>query len=109
MNIEWQTSRNANHITINKRGIALISVGVTRIIKCEDDSRVLLGFSEDRKTMEIKKSPNGLKLSVINNRSHGRTFSAIGLLKQFGEEIKGTYELKEYDKSEDVAILKRVE
>jgi|GEM_PF-4083847 len=103
--IEWQNTRNANYIYIHQR-ISNVSPGIVSKLSYNENSRALIGFSEDRRYLYIKKSDNGLKLSIVNKRSYGRTFCSITLVKRFGEEIMGTYEFDSLD--EGTVVLKRV-
>jgi len=103
--IEWQNTRNANYINVHKR-VSNVSPGIVSKLGYNESDRVIIGFSDDRQFLYIKKSDNGIKLSIINERSFGRTFSSISLIKNFGDII-GTYEYDSID-NEGVVVLRRV-
>jgi len=103
--IEWQNTRNANHINIHKR-VSNVSPGIVSKLGYNESDRVIIGFSDDRQLLYIKKQDNGLKLSIINKNCYGRTFSSIALIKNFGDII-GTYEYDNTD-NEGVVILRKV-
>jgi len=102
--IEWQNTRNANYIYIHKR-ISNVSPRIVSKLGYNESNRVIIGFSDDRQLLYIKKQDNGLKLSVIHKNCYGRTFSSIALIKNFGDII-GTYE---YDSVDDgIVVLRKV-
>ena len=103
--IEWQNTRNANYINIHKR-VSNVSPGIVSKLGYNESDRVIVGFSDDRRLLYIKKQDSGLKLSLINKHCFGRTFSSIALIKNFGDII-GTYEFDSID-DEGVVILRKV-
>jgi len=103
--IEWQNTRNANYINIHKR-VSNVSPGIISKLRCNESDRAIIGFSDDRQLLYIKKSGNGLKLSIINKNCYGRTFGSIALIKNFGDII-GTYEYDSID-DEGAIVLKKV-
>jgi len=103
--IEWQNTRNANYINIHKR-VSNVSPGIVSKLGYNESDRAIIGFSDDRQLLYIKKSDNGLKLSIINKNCYGRTFASIALIKNFGDII-GTYEYDSID-CEGVVVLRRV-
>ena len=94
--MEWISKRYTNFCVLRKR-VSSLSAGIILKENYDENVRVIIGFSEDRRLMHIKKSDNGVKLSLINNRSKGRTFSSVALVNQFGEDIIGRYEFKGYE------------
>jgi len=103
--IEWQNTRNANYINIHKR-VSNVSPGIVSKLGYNESDRVIIGFSDDRQLLYIKKQDNGLKLSIINKNCYGRTFSSIALIKKFGDII-GTYEFDSID-NEGIVVLRKV-
>ena len=103
--IEWQNTHNTNYIYIHKR-VSNVSPGIVSKLGYNESNRVIIGFSDDRQLLYIKKSDNGLKLSIINKNCFGRTFSSIALIKNFGDII-GTYEFDSID-NEGVVVLRKV-
>ena len=103
--IEWQNTRNANYIYIHKR-ISNVSPGIVSKLGYNESNRVIIGFSDDRQLLYIKKQDNGLKLSIIHKNCFGRTFSSVALIKNFGDII-GTYEFDSID-NEGVVVLRKV-
>jgi hypothetical protein len=104
--IEWITTRLDNCVHIKKK-VSTMSGSIVSLLKYENTSRILLGFSKDRKTLYIKKSDSGIRLSVNTEKSVGRTFSSGALMNQFGKEVMGTYELKGCEN--EIAILSKVD
>jgi len=103
--IEWQNTRNANYIYIHKR-ISNVSPGIVSKLGHNESNRVIIGFSDDRQLLYIKKQNNGLKLSIIHKNCFGRTFSSVSLIKNFGDII-GTYEYDSID-NEGIVVLRKV-
>lgn len=106
--ILWQGGRYFNRLTILKKKIGSMSVRLIKTLKYEDVERILVGFSEDKQTIYIKKSENGLKLSTASQKSKSKTFSASGLVSQFGDNIIGAYTLESISE-EGIIELKRSE
>lgn len=103
--MEWQSKRYTNFAVIRKR-ISSLSAGIVLKADYNIDARAIIGFSDDRGLMYVKKSDNGLRLSVINNRSKGRTFSSVALIKEFGEGIIGRYEFERFN--DDMLVMRKV-
>jgi len=78
--IEWQNTRNANYIYIHKR-ISNVSPGIVSKLGYNESNRVIIGFSDDRRLLYIKKQDSGLKLSLINKHCFGRTLVLLLLLR----------------------------
>jgi len=120
MEIEWQVltlipapKKYKNHVSVSKQ-VVFISAGVVSnsIIPESIDlknAHVLTGFSKDRLLMFIKfKTTEGLKLTSTNNNSLCRRFSAVNLVKQFGEDIVGVYTVKGFQRDDHILVLKKV-
>jgi hypothetical protein len=82
-----------------------------RLLKYADDDqeefRINVGFSQDRKRFYIKLAERGVKLSEIGDgRSRmARTFCLQKIRGQFGDDIIGEYKLLEDVGFEDDKIL----
>jgi len=66
--IEWQNTRNANYINIHKR-VSNVSPGIVSKLGYNESDRGIIGFSDDRQLLYIKKSDSGTweHLSKSNN------------------------------------------
>lgn len=103
----WHGGRYFNRLTISKRKIGLFSVRLLKTLKFQDVERILVGFSEDKQTMYIKQSNIGIKMSIVSHRANGRTFSASGLVSQFGNEVIGAYILESINEEDGIMELKK--
>lgn len=59
MKIQWQIGRAENRLRILKKKIGSISSALLQTIRYSEVERIVVGFSEDKKTMYIKKSNVG--------------------------------------------------
>jgi hypothetical protein len=107
--ITW--AKHLDVVNLRKRIGYLPGYVVMRLLKYADDEqeefRINVGFSQDRKRFYIKLAERGVKLSEIGDgRSRmARTFCLQKIRGQFGDDIVGEYKLLEDVGFEDDKIL----
>jgi hypothetical protein len=97
--ITW--AKHLDVVNLRKRIGYLSGYVVMRLLKYADDDqeefRINVGFSQDRRRFYVKLAERGVKLSDIGDgRSRmAKTFCLQKILGQFGEGIIGEYKLLE--------------